>query len=61
MLLHENKNDDAVKLFFSDVRELYVKTLLCPFYQAGQPITSEYFDEKVRAAARKSLRGKKTT
>lgn len=55
MLLHENRNDDAIKNFFQEVHELYLKTLLNPLYLPGTRITSSHFDTKVRALARKYL------
>jgi hypothetical protein len=55
LLLHEQKNEDAIRQFFTDVHDLYVKTLLSPFYFTNQPITSPVFDQKVRHLARKYL------
>ncbi|KAJ1652914.1 TRAPP subunit, partial [Coemansia sp. RSA 25] len=46
MLLHEAKADDAIKLFFTDCHELYLKTLLNPFYEPNSPIQSQAFDTK---------------
>ncbi|BFZ64392.1 TRAPP subunit [Saitoella coloradoensis] len=55
MLLHESKQDDAIRTFFQEVYDLYVKCLLNPFYTVDAPITSPAFEVKVRAAARKYL------
>lgn len=55
MLLHESKNEESIRQFFFDVYDLYVKTLLSPFYFVNQPITSPLFDQKVRLLARKYL------
>ena len=55
LLLHETKNEDAIRQFFNDVYDLYVKTLLSPFYFVNQPITSAVFDQKVRMLARRHL------
>uniref|UniRef100_A0A060SZ83 ARAD1C03168p n=1 Tax=Blastobotrys adeninivorans TaxID=409370 RepID=A0A060SZ83_BLAAD len=55
MLLHDTKNEDSIRQLFNDVYDLYVKTLLSPFYFVNQPITSPVFDQKVRALARKYL------
>lgn len=55
LLLHEAKNDEAIRLFFLDVWDLYVKTLLSPFYRVNEPITSPGFDAKVRMLCRKYL------
>lgn len=48
-------DDNAVKAFYQEVHELYIKTLMNPFYQINDPITSPAFDSRVRALARKYL------
>ena len=55
MLLHERGHEDKIRLFFQAVHELYLKTLLNPFFAPGSPITSRVFDARVRAAARRYL------
>ena len=60
LLLHNGKSEDAVRTFFTDVHELYVKFLMNPFYNAGNdvvdaPIISPYFDSQVHAVAKKLL------
>jgi len=55
VLLHEGKNDDGIRLFFMEVWELYVKTVLNPFHTAHTAIRSSVFDTRVRASARKHL------
>ncbi|KAJ1935108.1 TRAPP subunit [Linderina pennispora] len=55
MLLHENKAEDSIKGFFTDCHELYLKTLLNPFYEPNAPIQAQAFDTKVHALARKYL------
>ncbi|KAF7320246.1 Trafficking protein particle complex subunit 2 [Mycena kentingensis (nom. inval.)] len=55
VLLHEGKNDEGIKSFFTEVWELYVKTMLNPFHTAHTPIRSTVFDGRVRAAAKKYL------
>lgn len=55
LLLHEAKNEDPIRQFFSDVHEAYLKTLMNPFYEVDMRITSAVFDAKVRAAAKKYL------
>ncbi len=55
MLLHVNRNDDAIKNFFGDVYELYVKVLLNPFSELGQPSTSEDFRNRVKSLIKKNL------
>ncbi|TCD71328.1 hypothetical protein EIP91_011099 [Steccherinum ochraceum] len=55
ILLHETRNDDGIKSFFTEVWELYVKTMLNPFHTAHTPIRSAVFDGRVRASAKKYL------
>ncbi|KAJ2056979.1 TRAPP subunit [Coemansia sp. S146] len=55
MLLHETKADDAIRLFFTDCHELYLKTLLNPFYEPNTPIQSQAFGIKVNMLAKKYL------
>ncbi|KAJ2712674.1 TRAPP subunit [Coemansia spiralis] len=55
MLLHEARSEDAIRAFFADCHELYIKTLANPFYQPGAPILSQPFDAKVAAAAKRYL------
>ena len=55
LLLHEGRNEEAVRNFFNEVYELYVKLLLNPFYQYDTPILSPSFDQRIRALARRYL------
>ncbi|KAI5479893.1 hypothetical protein MNV49_002451 [Pseudohyphozyma bogoriensis] len=55
LLLHELKNDDGIRLFFQEVWESYVKTLLNPFHELNAPIRSPTFDARVKASAKKFL------
>lgn len=48
-------DDNACRSFYQEVHELYVKTLMNPFYKQGDPITSPVFDSRVRSLARKYL------
>ncbi|EDO14344.1 hypothetical protein Kpol_182p2 [Vanderwaltozyma polyspora DSM 70294] len=48
-------DDNSVKLFYQEVHELYIKTLMNPFYTPGTPISSSAFDSRVRTLARKYL------
>lgn len=47
--------DGPVRNFYQGVHELYVKTLMNPFYKLNDPITSPVFDAKVRALAKRYL------
>jgi len=56
LLLHEqSKNEESIKQFFNDLNDLYVKTLLNPFYKVNDPISSSLFDLKVKGFAKKYL------
>jgi hypothetical protein len=55
ILLHESRNEDAIKCFFQDVYDIYVKLLLNPFYSHDSTITSKDFDLRVRALAKRHL------
>lgn len=62
VMLHGNStstnaqvNDNTVKLFYQEVHELYIKTLMNPFYKVNDPIASPAFDSRVRVLARKYL------
>jgi hypothetical protein len=55
MLLHTGKNEDAIRNFFQEVYELYVKFSMNPFYQYDTPIISAAFDTRVKAVARRYL------
>jgi hypothetical protein len=59
LLLHEAKNEDAVKSFFVEVHELYIRVLLNPFYSVNSRIKSSAFDAKVKQSAASHLRGTK--
>ncbi|KAH3762617.1 trafficking protein particle complex subunit 2 [Pelomyxa schiedti] len=54
LLLHNKEEDSTVKFdtairtFFTEVHELYLKVLLNPFYVPNTTITSTAFDTKVR-------------
>ena len=48
-------DDSACKTFYQEVHELYIKTIMNPFYSPDDKITSPAFDLKVRALARKYL------
>ena len=60
LLLHEAKNEDAVKSFFADVHELYIRVLQNPFYEPNTRIESSAFDARVKLSAQSHLRGTKS-
>eukprot|EP00126_Sphaerothecum_destruens_P009281 Sdes_comp20479_c0_seq1m14802 len=55
MLLHDVRNEEAIKSFFNEVHELYIKHILNTFYQPGGFIKSTVFTTKVKNLARKYL------
>ncbi|KAI9501986.1 TRAPP subunit [Coemansia spiralis] len=55
MLLHEAKPEDPIRSFFAACHELYLRTLLNPFYEANTSILSQAFDAKVHTLAKKYL------
>lgn len=54
--LTSSKHDENVmKQFFSEAYDLYVQTLLNPFYLVNDPIVSPDFDYRLKLLARKYL------
>lgn len=55
LLLHDIRNEDAVRQFFNDAHELFIKYTLNPFYEIGALIDSGPFQVKIRLLAKKFL------
>eukprot|EP00775_Hariotina_reticulata_P002493 gene2493-2796_t len=55
LLLHDGKNDDAIRTFFTEVHELYLRIMLNPFHSPTTRITSKPFDQKVKLLAKRIL------
>lgn len=55
LLLHDGKNDDSIRSFFTEVHDLYLRVMLNPFHTPTTRITSKAFDQKVKALARRLL------
>lgn len=55
LLLHSGKSEDAVRAFFLEAHELYVKHLLNPFAEPEGQITSPHFAAQVRTIAKRIL------
>lgn len=55
LLLHNGKGEDAVRIFFTEAHELYVKHLMNPFTAPDAPILSPQFDSHIRSLAKRFL------
>ena len=53
LLMQDREVSDAARLFFSEVNDLYLKTLLNPFYVVNTRITSPVFKQRVLQLAKK--------
>lgn len=49
------QTEEAIKSFFSEVYENYVKAIMSPFYKVNMEIRSPVFRQRVAAAGRKYL------
>jgi len=56
LLLHDARLEEtAIRSFFFDVYELYLKVLMNPFYEKGTTISSSVFDDRVKTVGEKFL------
>eukprot|EP00878_Enallax_costatus_P012553 GHUV01013111.1.p1 GENE.GHUV01013111.1~~GHUV01013111.1.p1 ORF type:complete len:140 (+),score=27.71 GHUV01013111.1:90-509(+) len=55
LLLHDGRNDDSIRNFFTEVHELYLRVMLNPFHTPTTKITSKPFDQKVKMLAKRLL------
>ncbi|XP_018571776.1 probable trafficking protein particle complex subunit 2 [Anoplophora glabripennis] len=55
VIVHDNRNDDGIKNFFSEIYEVYIKHLMNPFYEEDAPIKSLAFEKKVQLYGKKYL------
>ena len=57
VILHDLKNEDGIKSFFSEMYETYIKQIMNPFYAINTPIKSLSFEKKAQFYGRKFLTG----
>jgi len=55
MLLHDTKNEENIKNFFTEVHEFYIKVLMNPFHKSDGKISSKAFDTKIKQLGKKYL------
>ncbi|KAK3295507.1 Sedlin [Chaetomium fimeti] len=56
LLLHQPpQTEEAIKNFFNEVYENYVKAIMSPFYKVNMEVRSPVFRQRVAAAGRKYL------
>ena len=55
VILHDLKNEEGIKNFFSEMYETYIKQVMNPFYEINAPIKSHAFEKKAQFFGRKFL------
>ncbi len=55
LMLHDGRSDDAIRSFFNEVYDVYIKVMLNPFHTPTTRITNREFDRKVRLLAKRLI------
>lgn len=55
LMVHDNRNDEGIKSFFTEMYETYIKHSMNPFYKVNTPIKSQAFEKKAQHMGRKFL------
>jgi hypothetical protein len=56
LLLHDGRGEEAIKSFFKDVYDAYLRVIMNPFFTPTTSIKSANFQQKVRAASKAYFR-----
>lgn len=55
VMVHDQRNDEGIRMFFNDVYEMFIKHSMNAFYQRDTPIRSSLFEKKAQMFGRKHL------
>lgn len=55
IMVHDNRNDEGIKSFFTEIYENYIKHSMNPFYQKNTAIKSPTFEKKAQVSGRRFL------